>query len=216
MQLVKPSFEIKWHMSRQETLELLEWAGRTCYKSQERIGPGTAEKFVRMIRSREHDSVIEHVSATVKFVIDRGVSHELVRHRLASYSQESTRFCDYEGGHVTFVIPPWVDIEPGIFELVSGTRNAEAVTWARHMLHCEIAYKELREAGWKPEQARSVLPNSLKTEVVATYNLRTWRHVFKMRTAEKCHPQMKEVMRPLAMEFLKELPEIFSDECQAY
>lgn len=213
-------------MSNEDTLELLEWAGRKCYKSEERIGEGTAAKFVRMLLNRTppHESVIEHVSATVLFVIDRGVSHELVRHRLASYSQESTRFCDYGDGQIQFVIPPWIDDEalrPGIYDPEApgweALRNDKWLVktggwhWLNSMLDGEKYYKVLRnECGWTAEQARDVLPVSLKTEVVATYNLRQWRHVFKMRTAEKCHPQMKEVMRPLAKEFAAFLPEVFS------
>lgn len=206
-------------------LELIEWAGRKCYKSEEKIVDGSAEKFVRRLLSctPPHESVIEHVSATVLFVVDRGVTHELVRHRIASFSQESTRFCDYDNHHVTFVIPSWMPscVVPGTYanyyNIYDMAKAAEetcpgAEEWLSAMLYAECAYKHARAQGWRPEQARSILPTSLKTEIVTTCNLRQWRHIFEMRTAAKCHPQMLEVMRPLAMEFLKELPEIFSEQ----
>ena len=137
-----------------------------------------------MILKRGHESVLEHASATARFICDRGVTHEIVRHRIASYSQESTRYCDYEGGHVAFVIPPWVDVEPGECDF-SEIRDIAGMEWFNHMLDAEQAYKTLREGGWRPEQARSVLPNSLKTEIVMTANLREWRHFFKLRTADE-------------------------------
>jgi flavin-dependent thymidylate synthase len=147
---------------------------------------------------------VEHQCMTVKFVIDRGVSHELVRHRVASYSQESTRYCDYaktgEEEHVTFVIPPWVDINPGLHAEVPHVSEGNAKRWFESMLHAEADYKALRLGGWRPEQARDVLPVSLKTEIVMTANVRSWCHVFRMRCAEQVHPQMREVMAPLKAE----------------
>lgn len=211
MILIKPSAEIL--TLSMDPLRIIEAAGRTCYKSEDKIDQDTAAKFVGMILKRGHESVIEHASATVRFVCDRGVSHEIVRHRIASFSQESTRYCDYQRGHVTFVIPPWVDIKPGAYtgpqrtDIYSGADRV----WFIEMLETAGAYKLLRETGWKPEQARSVLPNSTKTEVVMTANLREWRHFFKLRTAPAAHPQMREVAVPLLELFKERVPVVFDD-----
>lgn len=210
MRLVKPSAQVL-HVTP-NTLQIIEAAGRTCYKSEEKITDTSAPAFVEMILKRGHESVLEHASATVRFICDRGVSHEIVRHRIASYSQESTRYCDYEGGHVAFVIPPWVDVEPGeaSAEKLSASSEVDG-GWFTAMLDAERYYKALREQGWRPEQARSVLPNSLKTEIVMTANLREWRHFFRLRTAAAAHPQMREVAQPLLEEMKRLVPVVFND-----
>ena len=212
MILVKPSHEILFISSK--PLEMIEAAGRTCYKSEDKIIEGSAEKFVKMIIKRGHLSVIEHPYMSVRFICDRGVTHEIVRHRLAAYSQESTRYCNYKGG-VTFIIPPWIDILEGEFsetdagKLFPGGYCLE-YNWFRFMLNAEHLYKELITK-WSPQQARSVLPNSLKTEIVMTANLREWMHVFKLRTSKAAHPQMRELMIPLHKECKKLIPIIFDD-----
>ena len=216
MLLVKPSAEIL--SVTPNALELIEQAGRVCYKSEEKISDNSAPAFVAMILKRGHDSVLEHASATVRFICDRGVSHEIVRHRIASYSQESTRYCDYEGGHVAFVIPPWVDVEPGEYtfdQCLDHSNDDEHATarWFEAMQEAERAYQRTRVLGWRPEQARSVLPNSLKTEIVMTANLREWRHFFKLRTAPAAHPQMREVAIPLLAAMQQRVPVVFDDLC---
>jgi thymidylate synthase (FAD) len=168
-----------------------------------------------MIVQSGHHSVIEHVSVAVKFVVDRGVSHELVRHRICSFSQESTRFCNYGRKGVTFVIPPWVNLEPGLWEGIPTTigDGIDSVTdraWLESMSWAEEHYNFLLAQGWKPEQARAVLPNSLKTEIVCTANLREWKHIFQERTTPRAHPQMREVMVPLRDELTEKLPLIFA------
>lgn len=209
MYLVKPSFEILSEVDPQRMLQDIERAGRTCYKSEDMITPTSAEDFCRMVIRRGHESVIEHVSLSVLFIIDRGVSHELVRHRLCAFSQESTRYCDYSG-EVTFVIPPWVLIPPGKYVGDEEFDNDPASSrWLSSLAEAEEAYQRLREEGWSPQMARSVLPNSLKTEIVATANLREWRYIFKLRCPKAAHPQMREVMIPLQQEFRDELPPIF-------
>jgi len=215
MRLVKPSTEILSISGKPDSgLELIELAGRTCYKSEDRIGPGTAEKFVQMVLKRGHESVIEHSMATVRFIVDRGVSHELVRHRLCAFSQESTRYCNYSGG-VTFVIPPWVEFPPGEYHsntlslsVVAAVSLAENI-WYEAMETAESHYLKLLYEGWSPQQARSVLPNSLKTEIVVTANFREWRHIFKLRCSQAAHPQMREVMIPLRDEFRNRIPVLF-------
>ena len=219
MRLVRASYEILTDLAGLP--KIIERAGRCCYKSEEKIQDGTADPFCEMLIRRGHESVIEHANMMAKFTIDRGVSHELVRHRLCSFSQESTRYCDYAPGGkaagIVFVIPPWVDIEPGdyIYYDCSGMGIAHCASdssWYHAMIEAESAYNSLRANGWKPEQARSVLPNSLKTEIIVTANLREWRHIQRLRTAEAAHPQMREVMQPLFAELHAKLPAIFPQE----
>lgn len=213
MFLVKPSFEILDEIDGEKILRSIERAGRTCYKSEVRITEGSDRKFVGMVIRRGHESVLEHEKVSVRIVCDRGVSHEIVRHRLASYSQESTRYCDYAGGHITFVIPPWTSYSEDFY-----TNDAHILTgdyaetmWAKNCLECEVLYGHLREAGWTPEKARSVLPNSLKTEIVMTANLREWRHFFKLRASTAAHPQMQEIAYPLLKRMRELVPVVFDD-----
>ncbi|MCK4308177.1 FAD-dependent thymidylate synthase, partial [candidate division WOR-3 bacterium] len=173
MILIKPSYKILFISPK--PLEAIEAAGRTCYRSEDKITEGSAEKFVKMIIKRGHHSVIEHTYMSARFICDRGVTHEIVRHRLAAYSQESTRYCNYKGG-VTFIIPPWIGslLEKGEFSAQDYIRLLnvpETKTWGRAMLEAERTYIVLLKEGWSPQQARSVLPNSLKTEIVMTANL---------------------------------------------
>ncbi len=203
MRIIKPSYEILSLPSR-ETLRILELAGRTCYKSENKMTSETAEPFIARIVSSGHESVIEHASATVRFVCDRGVTHEMVRHRLASYSQESTRYANYAkdrfGSEITVIRPCfWREGSP------------EYSAWLSAMEAAERAYLGLIQAGAKPQEARSVLPNSLKTEIVMTANMREWRHVFRLRCDTPAHPQIREVMLPLLGEFHERLPVLFAD-----
>jgi len=187
-----------------DLLQRIELAGRTCYKSEDRITDQSARDFVKRIISSGHLSVIEHIFLTIKFIIDRGVSHELVRHRLASYSQESTRYANYSknkfGNEITVIRPCfWKDTSPEFFE------------WKKAMEEAEKIYLKLINMGARPEQARSVLPNSLKTEVVMTCNLREMRHVLLLRSSNAAHPQIREVMRPLLKDLHERIPVIFDD-----
>lgn len=218
MRLVRPSYEIRTPVD--SILRTIEAAGRCCYKSEEKITEESAPRFCKMLVDRGHESVIEHASLMVKFVIDRGVSHELVRHRLCSFSQESTRYCDYSPsgkmGHVTFVIPPWVNVDEGEYDIgpiladwKGFMLRSTSEMWMLSMARSEATYNDLRERKWKPEQARSVLPNSLKTEIIVTANLREWRHIFNLRTAPTAHPQMREIMVPLYNELSAQLPVLF-------
>ena len=203
MKIIKPYVEILDQIDGQEILKKIEKCGRVCYKSEGKITDGSAERFVASIINRGHESVLEHVSITMKFVVDRGVSHEIVRHRLASYSQESTRYCNYIkedfGSEITV-------IEPYFFE-----DSVAYVTWKDAMWQCENAYFKLLDICAKPEEARTVLPQSLKTELVMTMNLRELRHFLKLRTANAAHPQMREVARPLLCTLKKMIPVVFDD-----
>jgi len=202
MRIIKPSHEILTPINRGEILKTIEIAGRTCYRSTDKITEDSASKFVTMLISRGHEAMIEHYNITVKFICDRGVSHEIVRHRIASYAQESTRYCNYSndkfGNEITV-------IEPFFFN----PRQYEA--WLGACEIAEEAYFFLLKEGSLPQEARSVLPNSLKTEIVVTMNLREWRHFFKLRTASAAHPQMREVAIPLLNDLKRILPEIYGD-----
>ena len=201
MTVIKPGFEILDRIDGAEILKKIELCGRTCYKSEDRITDGSAEKLIRRVISSGHESVIEHEKITVKIICDRGVSHEIVRHRIASYSQESTRYCNYgKVGELTF-------IQPSFFH--AGSQQYR--TWRMAMDAAEDAYLALLNQGATPEHARSVLPNSLKTEIVVTMNLREWRHFLKLRTAKDAHPQLREIAIPLLAEFQRRIPVVFDD-----
>ena len=202
MRVISPYFEIITPVDREEVYRHIELCGRVCYKSEEKVGEGSAERLIRSMLARGHESPIEHYSISVRVICDRGVSHEWVRHRVASYSQESTRYCNYSkdkfGGEITFIKPAKLD---------EGTPEYEA--WARAMENAERSYFELLQMGVAPETARSVLPNSLKTEFICTMNLREWRHFFKLRTAPAAQPDMRAVACPLYEKFRELLPVFF-------
>lgn len=207
MQAIKAYTQIYNDFDGQKILEKIEKVARTCYKSEGKIQEGSAAKMVASLIKSGHEAMLEHVSITVKFVVDRGISHELVRHRLASFAQESTRYCNYSkddfGSEITFIIPEYLDY-----------KSAGWNTWKETMKACEDSYFKLLDIGLTPQQARAVLPNSLKTEVVMTANLREWRHFFKLRalgTTGKPHPQMLEVTVPLLEDFKQMIPVVFDD-----
>ncbi|MFA5048739.1 MAG: FAD-dependent thymidylate synthase [Patescibacteria group bacterium] len=217
MKLIKPYFEIITPINRIAVLKKIEQCGRVCYKSEDRITEDSASEFVLQIDKRQHYSVLEHEIITVKIVCDRGVSHEIVRHRIASFSQESTRYCNYSkdkfDNQLTFIIPSWLCIEPNevdaLFSNCEKYDSAE-LQWIKSMSKVENEYIQyMSYYGWTPQQARCVLPNSLKTEIVITANLREWQHIFRLRCDKAAHPQMREIMVPLQEVFRKELPEIF-------
>ena len=190
-------------------INLIEQAGRTCYKSEDKITADSAQKFIEMIMKRGHLSVIEHVSASVRFITNRGVTHELVRHRLASYSQESTRYVNYSkekhgGSQITFIQPHWMDTTKD----ADGT-DPKILAWINAMASSEKAYNKLIKEGLPPQDARGVLPIDLKTEIVMTANLREWMHVFKLRCSKAAHPQMRALMIPTLKMFQAAYPLIF-------
>ena len=208
MKIIKPSYEILTPISDGGIKELqhIEKIGRVCYKSEDRITDDgeSAKKFVKMLISNGHEAMIEHSSLSVKFVVDRGVSHELVRHRIASFAQESTRYCNYSkdkfGNEITVIEPCFWNEGTGFYEC-----------WKVSCEQSERYYFELLNGGATPQQARTILPNSLKTEITITANYREWRNFFKLRTAEASHPQMREVTIPLLKELKTFIPIIFDD-----
>ncbi|MCQ2421330.1 MAG: FAD-dependent thymidylate synthase [Clostridia bacterium] len=204
MIIVPPSFEFIQEFDGVEMLKRIERIGRVCYKSEEKITEDSYKKFIAGIVKRGHESVIEHEKISVKITCDRGVTHEIVRHRLASYSQESTRYCNYAkeqfGKEITVIKPCFWKED-----------SKEYAVWKASMEESEQRYFQLIELGATPQEARSVLPNSLKTEIVVTMDLREWRHFLRLRTSEASHPQMREVANMLLEAFREKVPVIFDE-----
>ena len=205
MKIIEPSVELIDDFDAATIMRKLERAGRVCYKSEGNIKVDSAEKFIRGIIKRGHESVIEHATVSFKIICDRGVTHELVRHRIgASYSQESTRYCDYSagkfGGELTFIKPCFWAADDENFKL-----------WSQSMALIEKNYLAMRANGARPEEARSILPNSLKTEIFVTMNLREWRHFLRLRTAPAAHPQMRQIALKIFDTLAEKLPAVFDN-----
>lgn len=237
MKLIKASYKILTPIDGEKILKQIELAARTCYKSNDKIEyEDTAPNFdtinikdyyaksarvlIPKLMNLNHEAMLEFGGMiTVRFIVDRGVSHELVRHRVASFAQESTRYCNYgKDEHISFIIPCFrPTITEGVYEDSTDSTPSWAqldgsnYMWYQHMLDSENVYNCMIRHGWTPQQARSVLPNSLKTEINVSANIREWRHIFKLRTAKEAHPQMKEVMIPLLNEFKSKIPLLFDD-----
>lgn len=209
MKIIKPDVEFITPIDGATILKRLEQCGRVCYKSEAKITDTSAPAFVAGIIKRGHEAVLEHCSFTVKFICDRGVSHEIVRHRLAAYCQESTRYCNYSkdvfGNEITVIRPSYM--RPGMKDFQ---------IWERAMNACEDAYFDLLDYGCTPQEARSVLPNSLKTEVVMTADIREWRHFLKLRCSPAAHPQMREVSLILLEKVHALIPVCFDDIWEEY
>lgn len=208
MKIVSPSYEIIDH---NDLLRNIELGGRVCYKSEDKMTNEPNEKLLEKWKSMAHFSVFEHGVITVKFITDRGVTHELVRHRLAAFSQESTRYCNYSkdkfSNEITVIDPRgsfWRNKD-------STVEDPRYATWVHSMEMSEKLYFDLLNAGATPQEARSVLPNSLKTEIQVTANVREWRHILTLRTDKTAHPQMRELMIPLLKEFAERWPVLFAD-----
>jgi thymidylate synthase (FAD) len=179
---------------------LLERAGRTCYKSEDKITPESAPKFVEMICKRQHESVLEHASATILFTTDRGITHELVRHRIASFSQESTRYVNYyKKGEIRVVKP-------------LGMNDEQTDLWHAAMNMAEGFYNRMISHGCPPEVARDVLPTCTAADIVTTANFREWRHILRMRTSKAAHPKIREMMEAARMLLLTIAPTVFKAE----
>lgn len=208
MKIIDPSYEIMTQTDGAAMLKLLEIAGRVCYKSEDKITDDSHVAFVdKICNAYQHESVIEHCSVTVKFVHNRGFTHELVRHRLSSFSQESTRYANYSkdkfGNEITVIRPYWMDGE------LNDNKVKAYAAWEKSMLFAEQGYLTILEEKFQPQAARGVLPNDLKTEIVITSNLRQWKNIFKLRTDQKAHPDMRRVMVPLLADFKSRIPVIF-------
>jgi len=218
MKLIKPYTKILTAIDGKEILKIIEKVARTCYKSEDKITNESAEQMIKNLLAKKHEAMLEFFDIIVKFICDRGVSHEIVRHRIASYAQESTRYCNYSkdkfNNQLTFIIPCWSDhIYDGEWRSKSEQSDFTPAenTWYKAMIMSETYYNELINLGWQPQQARTVLPNSLKTEINVKMNLREWRHFFTLRTSIVAHPQMRELTIPLLKEFKLKIPVLFDD-----
>jgi thymidylate synthase (FAD) len=200
MKIITPSTELLWVTDNAQ--QMMELAGRTCYKSEDKITEDSAEKFIRTLRKSGHHAMLEHASASFRIVTDRGITHEIVRHRLASYGQESTRYCNYSkdkfGKECTFIEPPGLD-------------ERQRDNWKSACVQAERHYFEQLHLGSSPQIARSVLPNCLKTEIVMTCNFREWRHFVQLRGAATAHPQIRPIALAIWKELMKHAPAMFED-----
>ena len=221
MKIIEQSWHFEEDVDGIAILRKIEAAGRTCYKSEDKATDDSAIKFVSGVIKAGHHSVIEHHNVTVKIITDRGVTHEIVRHRIASYSQESTRYCNYShdkfGNEITVILPVWftgftegsltrTDVDQDGLK-----RHAQYALWKSTCEQIEKAYFELLKAGQSPQEARAVLPNSLKTELVMTANLREWRHFFKLRASLRAHPQIRFLAMDMLKGFQEKIPVIFDN-----
>lgn len=211
MKLIKPSIEIIDMKDYEQIIKKIEKIGRVCYKSEDRIKEDSAERFISNLLKRGHESVIEHEAVTVRIVCDRGITHEIVRHRIASYSQESTRYCNYTGDKFGNEITV-IDLASGFSYNLDDENDAKKYeVWTQAMENAEKSYFDMLELGATPQEARSVLPNSLKTEIVITMNLRSWRNFFRLRCDYHAHPQMREIANVALQVFQEKLPIFFED-----
>jgi thymidylate synthase (FAD) len=202
MKIVQPSVELIWITP--DAAKAIEMGARVCYKSEDKYDPARTPAFLDKICNQyHHESVIEHAVASFHIICDRGVTHELVRHRLASFSQESTRYCNYGkdkyGGEISVILPPGLD-------------QQQRLTWEEGIKAAEEAYINLLAQGQSPQIARSVLPTCLKTEIRMTANFREWLHVIKLRTANSAHPQIREIILNVQGILQRECPEIFGTQ----
>lgn len=198
--IITPAFKIEDRLDGKKILKNLERYGRVCYKSEGKITPESAGQFLKSAMARGHFSIIEHEKITVRVICDRGVTHEWVRHRVASYSQESTRYCNY--GRLGFQYIHLFSYPIGSPKYEE--RKRAIIDATRHYLN------ELK-LGSTPQEARGDLPNSLKTEIIVTHNIREWRHFFYLRCSAGAHPQIREIAIALLKEFQKRIPVIFDD-----
>ena len=199
MRIVKPSVSIESNISYNEALRVVENATRVCYKSEDKIKEGSAEKLIKGVIKAKHFGCIEHVSLTVKFICDRACSHQLVRHRLMSFNQKSQRYCKEDNLEV---------IKP------EGLKNT--AIWLESCRQAENAYAELIRRGEKPEVARGVLPNSTATEIYATANLREWRHFFELRCDRTAQKDIRMLALELLCQMFEKYPVFFEDLVDKY
>ncbi len=216
MKVIEPWYRIERIDAADSVIRLLESAARNCYKSEKETTLSEAEEYLKeKIMDSGHHSVIEHCSVTVRIVCDRGISHELVRHRIASFSQESTRYCNYgkgkHGNELTFIRPFFWEPLASDCPKVRDHKERCRMSWTQSMHVIEKQYLFMLEEGASPQEARSVLPNSLKTEVIMTANFRSWRNFFQQRVAPAAHPQMRQIAQPMFDEFKGRIPLVFDD-----
>lgn len=203
MKIIEQSYEII--RIDPNILDQIEVAARNCYKSEDKICTGSAEKVVKMLINKKHTAMLEFGDIIVRFITNRGVTHEMVRHRVGmSYAQESTRYVKYDGD-MEFIRPVWWKVENEMLP--------HSCEWCFLGIceDIELCYKKMINNDWRAEQAREVLPNSLKTEIIVKGNLRAWRHMLKLRTSPAAHPQFRALLEPLLAELKQRIPIVFDD-----
>ena len=215
MKIIKPSYEILTPIDGNEILKNIEAVARTCYKSHDCIKEGSAEKLVAALIKNQHEAMLEFFDITVKFICDRGVSHELVRHRTGNYAQESQRYVNYgadkHGGEITVIEPCFLKTCDEYTNDGLKEDMCPRCEWLYAVHSAELAYLNLLKSGLTPQEARAVLPNSVKTEINVKNDIRNWRHFLKLRTAKDAHPQMRELTIPLLEELKSKIPVLFDD-----
>ena len=224
MKLIKPKVEILDRIDSDQVIADITTVARTCYKSEDVRTKEKDKALVRRLIESKHEAMLEFVDVTVKFTTDRGVSHELVRHRMASFAQESTRYCNYSkdkfNNELTFIIPSWLDweeeaIHRGDFEK-SGSGSVDSQLFINNLLNAEETYLKLIKEGWTAEKARMVLPMSIKAEINMKANLREWRHFFKLRCHKTAHPDIRVLALDLLKQMHEQIPIIFDDLYDTY
>ena len=235
MRLIKPKVEILDNLNGTDILKRIEQVARTCYKSEDKISEddSSARKLVTNLINSKHEAMLEFVDITVKFTCDRITSQSIVRHRIASFAQESTRYCNYSkdkfGNELTYIIPSWLSIPEGDYTWWDGDwvnmdkleinlpdDDNSTNTWLHHLKEAEYSYNILVDRGWKPQQARMVLPMSIKTEINMKCNLREWRHFFNLRCSQAAHPDIRVLALDLLKQFHEVIPIIFDDLYDKY
>lgn len=200
MKIVEPKVELLWITKDPE--RQIELAGRTCYKSEDKITDESARDFARKMTQHGHHAMIEHAVASFRIITDRGITHEIVRHRLASFAQESTRYCNYSAdkfeNQCSFIEPP--ELTP-----------FQKALWLVSCKEAEVSYFKMLEMGCSPQIARSVLPNCLKTEIVMMANLREWKHFIKLRSSKAAHPQIRPIAMAIHEILVQEAPGVFGE-----
>lgn len=221
MELIRQAVIIEHGPDPEKAAKIIEAIGRTCYKSEDAITEDSANKFIAKIIKSGHESVIEHLGVTLRFITNRGVTHEMVRHRLAAYSQESTRYVNYDTRGMQFILPVWMDDSylgtwtyGRVLDWKHRHKEPEEMGDYLFIAACmsdERYYKALIASGWLPQQAREVLGQALKTEICTTYNFRTWRHVLQQRTSKAAHPQIRALMKMAATQLRDYYAAFFND-----
>lgn len=199
MRIVQPRIQIIDRINGEAMLKKLEKIGRVSHKSEGKITVNSSRQFVRRLIKSGHESVLEHISITVKIICDRGISHEIVRHRIASYTQESTRYCAYQEG-IEIILP----------DIIKNNRQNKKI-FLKTIREIEKTYQDLLANGVPPEIVRNILPHCLKTEIYCTFNLREWRHIFSLRCARDAHPQIREIFIKILQKFQQKIPIVFDD-----
>jgi len=202
MEIIKPSYEILTNINGIEILKFIEKISRVCYKSEDKIDLTSYTIFIKKLVANNHLAMLEHFNISIKFIHNRGFTHELVRHRVASYAQESTRYINYakQNEGLIFIKPYWFDKQEHLIE-----------TWQALMLNIENNYISMKNFGLSPQAIRGILPNDIKTEIVVTTNLREWKHILELRLASSAHPDMRRILYPLALELKNKIPIIFDN-----